>query len=208
MNKSTSLRWPTKYNLEKLVSAFYGLFQHGVTLYILEQFVESPLQYSICRCWKSTHLPLSHLCLSKTVPLVSSFNYRFAYVFIYTLLTKDEVFCFPSYHLWIIHLLPPSLSLSGVFFSHFCLLVTCTVECLALLNTLKMLSLPVGGKSFHPAMSLMWWPIYKMFLLLSIHANKTLCSFQIQKPHLTVNILSKILSFGSDGEQLFIPVSS
>lgn len=49
----------------------------------------------------------------------------------------------------------------------FCPLVTCVVECLTLPNTHKMRSLPVGGKSFLPAMSLTWWPIYKYFCYFS-----------------------------------------
>lgn len=80
-----------------------------------------------------------------------------------------------------------SLSLSSVFLSHsifFCLLVTCTVECLTLLNTLKMLSLPVGGKSFLSVMSLTLWPIYKIFLLLrpSRHTNRPCAHSKCKNP--------------------------
>lgn len=70
---------------------------------------------------------------------------------------------------------PSATSLSSAFLSHSvffsCPLVTCVVKCLTLLNTHKMLSLPVGGKSFLPTMSLIWWPIYKIFLLLLSHTH-------------------------------------
>lgn len=95
-------------------------------------------------------------------------------VYIYMWFIKVEGFCSPSYPLWTIHLLPhsPLRFFPTLFFFFFpCPLVTCVVECPTLLNTHKMLSLPVGGKSFLPAMSLTWWPIYKIFLLLLSHTH-------------------------------------
>lgn len=143
--------------------------------------------------------PICHwaACTTAKQYLVSGFNYRFACVCIYTWLTKVEVFCSPSYPLWTIHLLP-SLSLSPLSFFlsfFFCPFVTCTVECLTFRNTLKMLSLPVEGKSFLPAMSLTWWPIYKIFLLPSTLTNKTLCSYKYKKSHINVEHTVEFFGF-------------
>lgn len=135
---------------------------------------------SSCRALCSTayvsveRAPICHwaACTSAKQYLVPGFNYRFACVYIYMWLMKVEVFCSSSYPLWTIHLLPLSpLCFFPTLFFFFCPLVTCVVECLTLLNTHKMLSLPVGGKSFLPAMSLTWWPIYKIFLLLLPHTH-------------------------------------
>ena len=92
--------------------------------------------------------PICHwaACTSAKQYLVSGFNYRFARVCIYMWLMKVEVFCSPSY--------PSAASLAlalsplSFFLARFilCTLVTCNVECLTLLNTLNILSLPVVGK--------------------------------------------------------------
>lgn len=143
----------SKYRMENRLRAFHAFVQHGIILYILEQFVQRSLSAAYVSVERA---PICHwaACTSAKQYLVSGFNYRFACVCIYMWLTKVGVFCSPSYPLWTIHLLP--LSPLSFPFCFFCHLVTCTVECLTLVNTHKMLCLPVGGKSFLTAMSLTW----------------------------------------------------
>lgn len=171
--------------------------------------MQSPLQCSMAAL-REHRQSRGSLYLSNTLPRLS-FNYRSACVFIYTLVRKNEVFCSPPYHLWIIHLSPLSFPLSLSVVSLIpCLLVACTFECHTLPSTLKMLGLPVREKSFLPATFLMRWSIYKIFLLPSIRTTKIPCSLQIQKKkyHLSRNTTCNTLGFCFDRGQLLVFLSS
>lgn len=207
MNDS-SFRWLSKNNLEKPLMAD-TILSSFVLPY---KYLSSPCK-ALCSAawqrWESTHQPRSSLYLCNTLPRLS-FNYRSACVFIYTLVRKNEVFCSPPYHLWIIHLslLSFPLSLSVVSLIP-CLLVACTFECRTLPSTLKMLGLPVREKSFLLATFLMRWSIYKIFLLPSICTTKIPCSLLIQKKsHLSRNKTCNTLGFCFDRGQLLIFLSS
>lgn len=89
----------------------------------------------------------------------------------------------------------------------FSLLVTCTFEYLTLINTVKMVSLPVGERGFLPAVPLTWWAIFKIFLLSCTLI--ILCSHSKYKNSFWLWPFSwNIVSFGTDGEQLSIILSS
>lgn len=195
--KSFSCEWRVK-------TTIYPLNIAWKTCYGLSMLLALHCTYlsTLCRALCSTayvnveRAPICHWATRTSAKqyLVTYFNYRFAWVcmcssrklrsFVLSLFSSVSNPSAASLSLPL-SFCPP---LPLCFF--FCPLVTCTVECLTLPNTLKMLSLPVGGKSFSSAMSLTWWPIYQIFLLPSTH-TESMCSYQMQKSHRTINILKK-----------------
>lgn len=171
---------PSKYSLkasQQLYTVFSSTVLHCTYLSSLCGALSSTAYVNVERA------PICHwaACTLAKQYLVSGFNYRFACVCV-CIHMAHQSWGLLFYLLSSVNnpSVAPLSSLSVFPTLFFCPLVTCTVECLPLLNTLKMLSLPVGGKSFLPAMSHTWWPICKIFLLPSTHMYKTQCPYQIK----------------------------